>query len=66
MAVDVSASDLAFTLEADLAADARLAEIPIYDWGEAACCLSAGATECVLVRPLAADRWATRGWPPAT
>ena len=55
VAVDVSASDLAFTLEADLAADARLAEIPIYDWGEEACCLSAGATECVLVRPLAAD-----------
>ena len=55
VAVDVSASDLAFTLEADLAADARRAEIPIYDWGEAACCLSAGATECMLVRPLAAD-----------
>jgi hypothetical protein len=55
VAVDVAGSELAFTLDADLTADARRAEIPIYDWGEAACCLPEGATECVLVRPKAAD-----------
>ncbi len=55
VAVDAPGSDLAFTLEAGLTADARVGEIPIYDWGEAACCLPAGATECVLVRPQAAD-----------
>lgn len=55
VAVDAPGSDLAFTLEATLRADPRLGEIPIYDWGEQACCLVAGATECVLVRPLAAD-----------
>jgi len=55
VAVDVPGSDLAFTLEMGLTADARVGEIPIYDWGEEACCLPAGATECVLVRPQAAD-----------
>jgi hypothetical protein len=55
VAVDVPSSDLAFTLESSLTADARLGEIPIYDWGEEACCLPEGATECVLVRPKAAD-----------
>jgi len=55
VAVDVAQSDLAFTLEDDLTAAAALGEIPIYDWGEAACCLPAGATECVLVRPKPAD-----------
>lgn len=55
VAVDVPASELAFTLEGSLAADARVGEIPIYDWGEAGCCLPAGACECMLVRPVAAD-----------
>jgi hypothetical protein len=55
VAVDVAQSDLAFTLEHDLTADASLGEIPLYDWGEAGCCLPAGATECVLVRPKPAD-----------
>jgi predicted phage baseplate assembly protein len=55
VAVDAPGSDLAFTLEAPLTADAAVGEIPIYDWGEEACCLPAGATECVLVRPQAAD-----------
>ncbi len=55
VAVDVEGSELAFTLEQDVKADARVGEIPLYDWGEEACCLPAGATECVLVRPLAAD-----------
>jgi hypothetical protein len=55
VAVDAPGSDLAFTLEAGLTADAGVGEIPIYDWGEEACCLPAGATECVLVRPQAAD-----------
>jgi hypothetical protein len=55
VAVDTAGSELAFTLDAALTADARLGEIPIYDWGEEACCLPAGATECVLVRPKAAD-----------
>ena len=51
VAVDAAGSDLAFTLEADLTRGDALGEIPIYDWGEEACCLPAGATECVLVRP---------------
>jgi hypothetical protein len=55
VAVDAPGSDLAFTLELGLTADPRVGEIPIYDWGEEACCLPAGATECVLVRPQAAD-----------
>ena len=55
VAVDVAGSDLAFTLEHDLTATAALGEIPIYDWGESACCLPAGSTECVLVRPSPAD-----------
>lgn len=55
VAVAAPASDLAFTLESDLSADPALGEIAIYDWGEKACCLRTGATECVLVRPLPAD-----------
>jgi hypothetical protein len=55
VAVDEPGSDLAFALEHDLTASAALGEIPIYDWGEDACCLPAGATECVLVRPRPAD-----------
>jgi hypothetical protein len=55
VAVDALGSDRAFTLEAALTADARVGEIPIYDWGEQGCCLAAGATECILVRPQAAD-----------
>ena len=55
VAVDAPGSDLAFSLDAGLSADPALGEIAIYDWGEEACCLRAGATECVLVRPLPAD-----------
>ena len=55
VAVDVPSSTLAFTLERGLTADPALGEIAIYDWGEEDCCLRAGATECVLVRPLPAD-----------
>jgi hypothetical protein len=54
-AVDQAGSDLAFTFETDLNAVDALSEIPIYDWGEEACCLPEGATECVLVRPRPAD-----------
>ncbi len=61
VAVDVAGSDLAFTLEQDLTAEAALGEIPLYDWGEAACCLPRGATECVLVRPTPADALGN-GW----
>ena len=55
VAVDAFGGDLAFTLEASVSADPALGEIAIYDWGEEACCLRAGATECVLVRSLPAD-----------
>ena len=55
VAVDAPGSDLAFTLDAALTATDALGEIPIYDWGEEACCLPRGATECVLVRPKPAD-----------
>ncbi len=48
-------SPLAFTLEEGITARAALGEIPIYDWSEDACCLTAGATSCVLVRPQPAD-----------
>ncbi|HTJ76514.1 MAG TPA: hypothetical protein VL337_14250 [Acidimicrobiales bacterium] len=55
VAVDLPGSPLAFTLEADVTARAALGEIPLYDWSEDACCLPAGATSCVLVRPQPAD-----------
>jgi hypothetical protein len=55
VALDAPGSDLAFTLDAALTARDGLGEIPIYDWGEEACCLPQGATECVLVRPKPAD-----------
>jgi hypothetical protein len=55
VAVDEVGSARAFTLESDLKARAALGEIAIYDWGEEGCCLRAGATECVLVRPVPAD-----------
>ncbi len=45
VAVDVPGSTLAFTLEDDRTARAALGEIPVYDWGEAGCCLAAGATD---------------------
>jgi hypothetical protein len=48
-------SALAFTLEEGRVASAALGEIPIYDWSEDACCLPAGSTSCVLVRPQPAD-----------
>jgi hypothetical protein len=61
--VDVSAGMVAvtatggtpFTLDAGRRCPAALGEIAVYDWGEDACCLPAGATECVLVRPRPAD-----------
>jgi hypothetical protein len=55
VAADAPGSPLAFTVERGLAAVDALGEIAIYDWGEDACCLPAGATECVLVRPRPAD-----------
>jgi hypothetical protein len=55
VAVDAPGSASAFTLDAGLTARDALGEIAIYDWGEDACCLRAGATECVLVRPTPAD-----------
>lgn len=55
VAVDAPGSTLAFTLEQGISADPALGEIAIYDWGEQACCLCAGSTRCVLVRPLPAD-----------
>ncbi len=55
VAADQPGSAIAFTLDADLVAHDGLAEIPIYDWGEDGACLPAGATECVLVRPMPAD-----------
>jgi hypothetical protein len=55
VAADEPGSPVAFTLEDDLVARAELGEIPVYDFGEEACCLPEGATECVLVRPLPAD-----------
>ena len=55
VAVDGPGSASAFTLDAGLTAHDALGEIAIYDWGEEACSLGAGATECVLVRPTPAD-----------
>jgi hypothetical protein len=55
VAADLPGSTTAFTLDAGLTAHAALGEIAIYDWGEEACCLAAGSTECVLVRPRPAD-----------
>ena len=55
VALDAQGSELAFTTDAALTARAPLGEIPVYDWGEEACCLPEGATECVLVRPKPAD-----------
>ena len=55
VAADTPGSDVAFTLEAGAVVDARVGEIPIYDWGELGCCLPERATECVLVRPASAD-----------
>jgi hypothetical protein len=52
---DADGSTLAFTADEALTARDSLGEIPVYDWGESACCLPAGATECVLVRPKPAD-----------
>jgi hypothetical protein len=52
---DADDSALAFTVDEARTAWDSLGEIPIYDWGENACCLPAGATECVLVRPKPAD-----------
>ncbi|MFH8484333.1 hypothetical protein [Streptomyces longisporoflavus] len=42
---------LGFVLEEDRTVHPGLGEIALYDWGEDLCCLPAGATECVLVRP---------------
>ena len=55
VARDADESPIAFTLDEARTAQDSLGEIPIYDWGEDACCLPAGATECVLVRPKPAD-----------
>ncbi|MFN2627081.1 MAG: hypothetical protein ABR569_00405 [Gaiellaceae bacterium] len=55
LALDAPGSELSFTLDAALTARDAVGEIPIYDWGEEACCLPQGATECVLVRPKPAD-----------
>jgi hypothetical protein len=46
---------IAFTVEADRLVRAPLGEIAVYDWGEDGCCLPAGSTEAVLVRPRPAD-----------
>ncbi|MGI8806767.1 MAG: hypothetical protein ACR2KK_02725 [Acidimicrobiales bacterium] len=55
VAADAAGSSLAFTLEAGVEARSEVGEIAIYGWSEEACCLGAGATECVLVRPQPAD-----------
>lgn len=55
VAVDSVGSALAFSLEEGLTVSDALGEIAVHDWGEDACCLPEGATECVLVRPQPAD-----------
>ena len=55
VAVDLAGSALAFALEQGITAHDGLGEIAVHDWGEDACCLPEGATECVLVRPQPAD-----------
>ena len=56
---------LAFVLESDATVVDALGEIAIHDWGESGCCLPAGVTRAVLVRPLPADplgpTWLTPG-----
>ncbi|MDI2131684.1 baseplate J/gp47 family protein [Yinghuangia seranimata] len=44
-----------FTLEEYCLVRPPLGEIAVYDWREDLCCLPAGSTECVLVRPRPAD-----------
>lgn len=53
-AVEPGARD-SFTLDESRTVHPALGEIAVHDWGEDACCLPAGATECVLVRPRPAD-----------
>jgi len=50
-----------FTIEAGRTCRAALGEIAVYDWGEDGCCLPAGSTDCVVVRPRPADP-AGDGW----
>ncbi|MFI0445512.1 hypothetical protein [Actinomadura sp. 6N118] len=54
-AVATEGDRLGFVLEEGRTAHPAVGEIAIYDWGEDVCCLPAGATECVLVRPLPTD-----------
>jgi hypothetical protein len=48
-------SPLAFTLERAVTARPAVGEVAVYGWGEDVSRLPAGATGCVLVRPLPAD-----------
>lgn len=55
------AERLAFVIEDDRTCVDAVGEIAIYDWGEPGCCLSAGVTTAVLVRPAPADAMGA-GW----
>lgn len=55
VAADEDGSATAFTTEDARLVRPALGEIAVYDWSEDACCLPAGSTECVLVRPRPAD-----------
>lgn len=55
VASETMGSSIAFTLDAPRRVEPSLGEIAIHDWTEDACCLPAGATSCVLVRPQPAD-----------
>jgi hypothetical protein len=55
VASDALGSTIAFTLEQSRTVQPSLGEIAIHDWTEDACCLDAGATSCVMVRPRPAD-----------
>lgn len=55
VASDAPGSATAFTLERARTVQPSLGEIAIHDWTEDACCLAAGATSCVLIRPRPAD-----------
>lgn len=61
VAADSDGSALAFATEDARLVEPALGEIAIHDWGEDACCLPAGSTECVLVRPRPADALGA-GW----
>lgn len=51
-----------FTIDEGAKVRAALGEIALHDWSEDACCLPAGSTSCVLVRPRPLTSTVTGAW----